>query len=114
MNACMNPVCAVTGMTMAQAMSDPIVFQIINALVKECVKVARANEISLGWDFYPYCMGYMKSAGDHKPSMLMDIENKRRTEIDFINGKFVEYGLQAGVETPYNNTFKALVKAIEP
>jgi len=114
MNACMNPVCAVTGMTMAQAMNDPIVFQIIDALVKECVRVARANEISLGWDFYPYCMEYMKSAGDHKPSMLMDIENRRRTEIDFINGKFVEYGLRAGVETPYNNTLKALVKAIEP
>ncbi len=114
MNACMNPVCAVTGMTMAQAMGDPIVFQIIDSLVKECVKVARANEISLGWDFYPYCMRYMKSAGDHKPSMLMDIENRRRTEIDFINGKFVDYGKQANVETPYNMTFKALVKAIEP
>jgi 2-dehydropantoate 2-reductase len=114
MNACMNPVCAVTGLTMAQAMGDPIVFQIIDSLVKECVQVARANEISLGWDFYPYCMGYMKNAGDHKPSMLMDIENKRRTEIDFINGKFVEYGEQAGLETPYNNTLKALVKAIEP
>lgn len=114
MNACMNPVCAVTGMTMAQAMGDPIVFGIIDALVKECVKVARANEVNLGWDFYPYCMGYMKSAGNHKPSMLMDIENKRRTEIDFINGKFVEYGEQAGIDTPYNKTFKALVKAIEP
>jgi len=114
MNACMNPVCAVTGMTMAQAMNDPIVFGIIDALVKECVKVARANEINLGWDFYPYCMDYMKSAGHHKPSMLMDIENKRRTEIDFINGKFVDYGEQAGVDTPYNKTFKALVKAIEP
>ena len=114
MNACMNPVCAVTGMTMAQAMNDPIVFGIIDALVKECVKVARANEINLGWDFYPYCMDYMKSAGHHKPSMLMDIENKRRTEIDFINGKFVDYGEQAGVDTPYNKTLKALVKAIEP
>ena len=114
LNACMNPVCAVTGMTMAQAMNDPIVFGIIDALVKECVKVARANEINLGWDFYPYCMDYMKSAGHHKPSMLMDIENKRRTEIDFINGKFVDYGEQAGVDTPYNKTFKALVKAIEP
>ncbi len=114
MNACMNPVCAVTGKTMAQAMRDPIVFEIIDALVKECVRVARANEISLGWDFYPYCMNYMQKAGDHKPSMLMDIENKRRTEIDFINGKFVDYGRQANVETPYNITFRALVKALEP
>jgi 2-dehydropantoate 2-reductase len=114
LNACMNPVCAVTGLTMAQAMNDPIVFQIIDALVKECVKVARANEVSLGWDFYPYGMAYMKKAGDHKPSMLIDIEMKRRTEIDFINGKFIKYGAQAGVETPYNITLRALVKALEP
>jgi len=114
LNACMNPVCAVTGKTMAQAMNDPIVFQIIDALVKECVKVARANEISLGWDFYPYSMEYMKKAGHHKPSMLMDIEKGRRTEIDFINGMFVKYGTQAGIETPYNQTLRALVKALEP
>jgi 2-dehydropantoate 2-reductase len=114
LNSCMNPVCAVTGMTMAQAMNDPIVFQIIDALVKECVQVARANEIALGWQFYPYCMEYMGKAGNHKPSMLVDIENKRRTEIDYINGKFVEYGRQVGMETPYNTTLMALVKALEP
>ena len=113
MNACMNPVCAVTGMTMAQAMGDPIVFRIVDALVKECVKVARANEIELGWECYPHAIAYMKNAGNHKPSMLMDIEANRRTEVDFINGKFVEYGRQAGIETPYNNTLRALVKGLE-
>ncbi len=114
LNACMNPVCAVTGLTMARAMKDPIVFEIVDALIKECVQVARANEIALGWDFYPYAIDYMSNAGDHKPSMLMDIENKRRTEVDFINGKFIEYGHQAGMETPYNKTIRSLVKAIEP
>lgn len=113
MNASMNPVCAVTRMTMSQVMNDPIVFQTVNALFKECVKVARANEISLGWDFYPHAMEYLQSAGDHKPSMLMDIENNRRTEIDFINGKVVEYGAQAGVATPYNTTLMSLVKGLE-
>ena len=113
MNACMNPVCAVTGMTMAQAMNDPIIFEIVDSLVKECVKVARANEINLGWDYYPHSMGYMGSAGDHKPSMLMDIEANRPTEVDFINGKFVEYGEQAGIDTPYNKTLRALVKGLE-
>jgi len=113
LNACMNPVCAVTGLTMAQSMTDPIVFGIVDALIKECVKVARANEIDLGWDFYPHAIEYMSNAGNHKPSMLMDIENKRRTEIDFINGKFVEYGVQAGIETPYNNSLKTLVKGLE-
>ena len=113
LNACMNPVCAVTGVTMAQAMTDPIVFQIVDSLVKECVKVARANEIELGWNFYPHAIEYMSKAGNHKPSMLMDIEARRRTEVDFINGKFVNYGEQAGIETPYNITLRALVKGLE-
>jgi 2-dehydropantoate 2-reductase len=113
MNASMNPVCAVTGLTMSRVMNDPIVYQIVDALVKECLTVSRANEISLGWEYYPHAMDYMRNAGDHKPSMLMDIEAGRRTEIDFMNGKFVEYGQQAGIETPYNRTMWALVKGLE-
>jgi len=113
MNASMNPVCAVTGLTMAQAMNDPIVFEIVDALLKECIQVARANEIHIGWDYYPGAVTYMQNAGNHKPSMLMDIENNRRTEIGFINGKFVDYGRQAGVKTPYNTTLKSLVKGLE-
>jgi 2-dehydropantoate 2-reductase len=113
MNACMNPVCAVTGLTMSRVMNDPIVYQIVDALVKECIQVARANEINLGWDFYTYAMDYMRNAGDHKPSMLMDIEANRRTEIDYINGKFVAYGMRTGTPTPYNHTLSALVKGLE-
>ena len=113
MNASMNPVCAATGLTMSRVMNDPIVYQIVDALVKECLTVCRANEISVGWDYYPHAMEYMRNAGDHKPSMLMDIEAGRRTEIDFMNGKFVAYGRQAGIETPYNRTMWALVKGLE-
>ena len=113
MNAAMNPVCAVTGLTMAQAMNDPIVFRVVDALVKECIEVARGNEISLGWDYYSEAVTYMGDAGDHKPSMLVDIENRRRTEIDYINGKFVEYGDRAGIKTPYNISLRSLVKGLE-
>jgi len=113
LNSCMNPVCAVTGLTMSRAMNDPIVYQTVDNLVKECLKVARANEINVGWDFYPHAMEYMGNAGDHKPSMLMDIEANRRTEIDFMNGKFVAYGSRAGIDTPYNHTLWTLVKGLE-
>ncbi|MGD9007757.1 MAG: 2-dehydropantoate 2-reductase [Desulfobacteraceae bacterium] len=114
MNASMNPVCAVTGLTMAKAMNDPLVFELIDALTIECTRVARVNEISLGWDYYPYAMEYLRSAGDHKPSMLMDILNNRRTEVDYMNGKMITYGHQAGIPTPYNHMIRGLVKAIEP
>ncbi len=113
LNSCMNPVCAVTGLTMSRVMNDPIVYQTVDNLVKECLKVARANEINVGWEFYPDAMEYMGDAGDHKPSMLMDIEANRRTEIDFMNGKFVEYGNRAGIDTPFNHTLWTLVKGLE-
>ncbi|WP_020678332.1 ketopantoate reductase family protein [Geopsychrobacter electrodiphilus] len=113
-NSCMNPVCAVTGKTMFEVINDPIVFSLVEALLKEGVRVARANELLLGADFYPECLDYIKEAGQHKPSMLQDIEAKRRTEIDYINGKIMEYGERAGVPTPYNMVLRSLVKALEP
>lgn len=113
MNASMNPVCASTGLTMSQVMGDPILFGVVDALIKESLQVARANEILLGWDYYPNAVEYLKNAGGHKPSMLMDVEANRRTEIDYINGKIVEYGARVGVATPYNNTLRTLIKGIE-
>jgi len=109
----MNPVCAVTGKTMFEVINDPIVFGLVDSLLKEGVRVARANELLLGPDFYIDCIDYIKEAGHHKPSMLQDIEAKRQTEIDYINGKIVEYGERAGVPTPYNTTLRSLVKALE-
>jgi len=114
MNASMNPLCAVTGRTMVELILDPVLYNLVDALIKEGVAVARANEFALGSDFYPYCINYIKNAGNHKPSMLQDIEAKRRTEIDYINGKVVEYGVQAGVPTPYHTMIRGLVKALEP
>ena len=113
-NSCMNAVCAVTGKTMFEVINDPIVFSLVNSLLKEGVMVARANELLLGPDFYSDCIDYIKDAGHHKPSMLQDIEAKRPTEIDYINGKIIEYGERAGVLTPYNTTLRSLVKALEP
>lgn len=114
LNACMNAICAVTGKTMVEIIIDPILFNLVDGLIKEGVAVARANEIALGSDYYPFCVNYIKNAGNHKPSMLQDIEAGRRTEIDFINGKIVEYGVQAGIATPYNTMIRGLVKALEP
>jgi 2-dehydropantoate 2-reductase len=114
LNACMNPICAVTGKTMVETILDPFLFGLVEALIKEGVAVARANEFALGSDFYPYCLDYIKNAGNHKPSMLQDIEAGRRTEIDYINGKIIEYGDQAGMATPYNTMIRGLVKALEP
>jgi 2-dehydropantoate 2-reductase len=114
LNACMNPICAVTGMTMVEIINDPITFNLVDALIKEGIAIARTNEFSLGSNYYPYAINYIKNAGAHKPSMLQDIEARRRTEVDYINGKIIKYGAQAGIPTPYNNMIRGLVKALEP
>jgi 2-dehydropantoate 2-reductase len=114
LNSCMNPICAVTGMTMVEIINDPITFNLVDALIKEGIAVARTNEFSLGSNYYPYAINYIKNAGSHKPSMLQDVEAKRRTEVDYINGKIIKYGAQAGIQTPYNNMIRGLVKALEP
>jgi 2-dehydropantoate 2-reductase len=112
-NSSMNPVCAVTGKTMFDVINDPILLNLVDSILKEGVAVARANEFILGPDFYPDTISYIRNAGHHKPSMLQDIEAGRRTEIDFINGKIIEYGVRAGMATPYNTTLRSLVKALE-
>ncbi len=113
LNACMNPICAITGKTMAEIIADRTTFDLVDALIKEGVAVARANEFVLGSNFYPYCVNYISNAGHHKPSMLQDIEAGRKTEIDFINGKIAEYGHKAGMATPYNTMVCGLVRALE-
>jgi 2-dehydropantoate 2-reductase len=113
MNAALNPVCAVTGKTMSEAMHDPGLRETVENIVREGIRIARANEISVGWDYYRHSIGYLSSAGDHKPSMLVDVENKRGTEIEYINGKIVQYAEIAGETAPYNSMIRALVKGLK-
>ena len=44
-----------------------------------------------------------------KPSMLLDHENNRLSEIDAINGMVVTLGKSMGVQTPYNETITAFI-----
>ncbi len=113
LNSALGPVCAITGKTMAQVMRDPFLYELVEKLIKEGVTIARANEIHLGWDYYRYAIKYLKDAGDHKPSMLVDIESGRITEAEFINGRIAIYAERAGLEAPYNIMMRALVKSLE-
>ncbi|HUK43699.1 MAG TPA: ketopantoate reductase C-terminal domain-containing protein, partial [Gaiellaceae bacterium] len=84
-------------------------------LVDEGKAVAAAQEIVLDADpedLIDYAarpeVGY-----DHKASMLQDIEARRETEVDFLNGGIVEAGRRFGLATPANETIWALVKGVE-
>jgi 2-dehydropantoate 2-reductase len=113
LNAALNALCGLTGMNMEEATRDSYAWDLADRILKESVAVARANEIWLGSGFYLWAVDYMHRAGTHRPSMLIDLEAGRRTEIDSINGKIAEYGRRAGVATPYNEALLALIKARE-
>jgi 2-dehydropantoate 2-reductase len=50
---------------------------------------------------------------NHKASMLQDVEARRQTEVDFLNGGIVEFGRRLGVPTPANEMIWSLVKGVE-
>jgi 2-dehydropantoate 2-reductase len=113
LNSALNAICALTGMTMKDAWHDRFAGELARKVLRESIQVARANEIFVGSGFYRHALDYLDRAGAHRPSMLLDREAGRRSEIDAINGKIVEYGATCGIATPFNEALVALVKAAE-
>lgn len=58
-------------------------------------------------------MGLLRRAVGGKASMLQDVENRRRTEIDVVNGAIVEARQRLTIPTPYNQSMVWMVKALE-
>lgn len=54
-----------------------------------------------------------ENAGNHYPSMYQDIQNGKRTEIDFLNGYFARIGQQEGIDTPFNALVTRMIHAKE-
>jgi 2-dehydropantoate 2-reductase len=113
LNAGMSALCSVTKQLMKDAMDFPPTRRIVEGLVKEGIEIAKADGYDYGPQFFDFCMGYLGKTGRHKPSMLVDVENQRPTEIDFLNGKIAEYGEKFNMPTPYNQTITSIVKALE-
>lgn len=113
LNAALAPVCAITGQTMREAMDFKDTNNIASEIIKEGIAVIEALGISFGTDFHDICMGYLSKGGHHKPSMLIDIENRSPTEIAFINGKIVEIGKQHNIPVPYNEATVTYVRGLE-
>ena len=114
-NAATNPIGALTGLTHGRVCEDPALRALVSALVDEGKAVASAQAIELDED-PEQLIDYAARpdvAYDHKASMLQDVEAKRQTEIDFLNGGVVRFGREHGVPTPLNEAVTALVKGLE-
>lgn len=113
LNASLSPVCAITDMTMAEALAHPNLYKLCSNIIKEGIAATSASGIEFEPDFHDTCMDYLEKGGRHRPSMLIDVENKKPTEIDFLNGKIVELGEKYKVPVPFNEATTAYVKALE-
>lgn len=113
-NAAINPLTAITGLKNGRILEIPELMETVKGVVEEVERTARANDIRLpGCDMLEKTMGVLENTADNKSSMLQDIEQGRRTEIDSINGAVVRYAEAVGMDVPLNRSVTALVKAIE-
>lgn len=112
LNASLSPLCGIGKLTMREAMDIPDTVEIIEQIILEGIEVAETEKIKFEDDFVRRCLRYLRKAGNHFPSLAVDLINNRPTEIDYMNGKIVEYGRKHYIRTPLNLTFTNMVKAI--
>lgn len=112
LNCGLSAMCAVTKLTMKEAMTFPATLELVKCAVTEGAEVAEAEGIKLKDNFLDFAMNYLGNAGHHYPSLAVDLMNKSETEIEFINQKIVEYGRKHNIRTDVNLSLTNLVKAI--
>jgi len=114
-NASTNPIGALTGLTHGRVCENAALRALVTALVDEGKAVAAAQGIELDADPEDLIdhAARPEVAYDHKASMLQDVEARRATEIDYLNGGIVRFGEEHGVATPNNRAIWALVKGLE-
>jgi 2-dehydropantoate 2-reductase len=114
-NAATNPIGALTGLTHGRVCEDAALRRLVSGLVDEGKAVAAAQGIVLDADPEELIDHAARPdvAYDHKASMLQDVEARRETEIDYLNGGIVRFGRELGVPTPLNEAILALVKGLQ-
>ncbi len=108
-NLSFNPVSALTLGTLAGMAGDPNVRAVVRTMMVEAEAVARALGVDLPVDVDTR-IGWAKDVGEHKTSMLQDLEQGRPMEIDALTGVVAEMGDLVGIETPMIDAVLALVR----
>lgn len=99
-NASFNPVSALTRATLAQIVRDPGAAELIRNIMHEVEGVSRKLGIELPVSIDQRIAGAEK-VGEHKTSMLQDLEAGRTIELEALVGSVVELGERLGLAMPY-------------
>ena len=112
LNACTLPVAGLLHLMSHELVAFDGAKLLMAAILKEVVAVANAQGIALDYDErWAAITGLLEKAIGGKASMLQDVEAKRQTEIEVINGAIVDAGKRTGVATPVNETMVWMIQA---
>lgn len=116
-NATVNGVAALTGLPhdahFAREADPADLGRLVRALMDEGKAAAAAAGIGLGDDPWEMNVLATKRGSAHQPSMLEDVEARRPTEVESINGALVREAERAGVEVALQKALYALVRGKE-
>jgi 2-dehydropantoate 2-reductase len=107
-NLSFNPVSALTGETLVKIANDPGTRNVIRRMMAEAEQVGRRLGVEFSVDIETR-IGWAADVGEHRTSMLQDLEQGRAMEIDALLGAVVEMGDLVGVDTPILDTILGLV-----
>ena len=113
-NCSLSGPCAISGLTTGEVMEDPDLAHVSAACATEAFVVAKKKGVKLGFDDpVAYTRNFASKIPKARPSVLLDLMAKRKSEIDVINGSIPRVGKEVGVAAPVNEAVTALVRAKE-
>ena len=110
-NVAFNPVSALTRATLAQMTSDPDVCVVVREIMCEAAAVAEKLGLDLPVSIDQRIAGAAK-VGEHKTSMLQDLEAGRPLELEAIVGSLVELGERLAIPMPHTRTVYSCTKLL--
>lgn len=113
-NVGINALTAVTRLNNGMLIEHAGSREIMRGAVQEAIKVAKRKRVKLAYDDpIQKVESVCKATAMNISSMLQDVLNKKRTEIDSINGAIVRQAKSLGIATPVNDALANLVRTIE-
>lgn len=112
-NSSINPITALTGLKNGALLEQNNLHELLKIVCLESTKIAKEEVDLPSENMVEETEKIAKMTSENKSSMLQDIENKNKTEIECINGAIVSKGKKFGISTPYNETLFNLIKGKE-
>lgn len=113
-NVGINALSAVTRLNNGMLIEHSDCRGLLRLAVGEAIKVVKRKRIKLLYDDpVQKVESVCRATAQNVSSMLQDILQKRRTEIDFINGAIVRQAKPLNIPTPVNDALTGLVKTLE-